>query len=83
MIIYAKSFLNPSVSISHDARGLSAVCDFGISWSYSLTIFDKKTCLKISYTLIGKTVLPPWRPGFFINLNNMNNLGQESAKEHI
>ena len=31
MIIYAKSFSNPSVSISHDATGLSAVCDGGIS----------------------------------------------------
>ena len=31
MIIYAKSFSNPSVSISHDATGLSAVCDCGIS----------------------------------------------------
>ena len=30
MIIYAKSFSNPSVSISHDATGLSAVCDCGI-----------------------------------------------------
>ena len=75
MIIYAKSFSNPSVSISHDAMGLSAVCDCSIFWSYSLTIFDKKTCLKFSYLLIGKTVLHPWRPGFFINLNNMNNLG--------
>ena len=44
---------------------------------------DKKTCSKFSYTLIGKTVLPPWRPGFFINLYNMNNLGQESAKDHL
>ena len=65
MIIYAMSFSNPSVSISHDATGLSAVCDCGISCSYSLIIFDKNTCLKFSYTLIGKTVLPPWRPGFF------------------
>ena len=31
MTIYAKSFSNPSVSISHDATGLSAVCDCGIS----------------------------------------------------
>ena len=31
MIIYAKAFSNPSVSISHDAPGLSAVCDYGIS----------------------------------------------------
>ena len=31
MIIYAESFSNPSVSISHDATGLSAVCDCGIS----------------------------------------------------
>ena len=31
MIIYAKVFSNPSVSISHDATGLSAVCDGGIS----------------------------------------------------
>ena len=31
MVIYAKSFSNPSVSISHDAMGLSAVCDCGIS----------------------------------------------------
>ena len=31
MIIYAKSFTNPSLSISHDATGLSAVCDRGIS----------------------------------------------------
>ena len=69
MIMYAKSFSNPSASISNDATGLSSVCDCGISWSYSLTIFDKKTCLKFSYTLIGKTVLPPWRPGFFINVN--------------
>ena len=76
MIIYAKLFSNPSVSISHDAMGLSAVCDCGISLSYSLIIFDKKTCLKFSYTLIGKTVLPHWRPGFFIILNNMNNLGR-------
>ena len=53
MIIYAKSFLNPTVSFSQDATGLSAVCDCGISWSYSLTIFDKKTYLKFSYTLIG------------------------------
>ena len=30
MIIYAKSFSNPSISISHDAS-LSAVCDCGIS----------------------------------------------------
>ena len=29
MIIYAKSFSNPSVCISHDSTGLSAVC--GIS----------------------------------------------------
>ena len=29
--IYAKSFSNPSVSISQDAMGLSAVCDCGIS----------------------------------------------------
>ena len=31
MIIYAKSFSNPSVSISQDVMGLSAVCDCGIS----------------------------------------------------
>ena len=31
MIIYAKSFLNPSVSIFLDAVGLSVVCDCGIS----------------------------------------------------
>ena len=31
MIMYAKSFSNPSVSISHDVTGLSAVCDCGIS----------------------------------------------------
>ena len=31
MIIYAKSFSNPSVRISHNATGLSAVCDCGIS----------------------------------------------------
>ena len=31
MIIYAKSLSNPSVSNSHDATGLSAVCDCGIS----------------------------------------------------
>ena len=31
MIIYARSFSNPSVSISHDATGLSAVFDCGIS----------------------------------------------------
>ena len=30
-IIYGKSFSNPSASISHDATGLSAVCDCGIS----------------------------------------------------
>ena len=60
-----------------------AVCGCGISWSYSLTIFNKKTCLKFSYTLIGKTVLPPWRSGFFINFKNMNNLGWESAKDHL
>ena len=27
------------VALTHDAMGLSAVCDCGISWSYSLTIF--------------------------------------------
>ena len=78
-----QSFSNPSVSISYDAMGLSAVCDCGISWSYSLTIFAMKTCLKFSYTLKGKTVLPPWRLGFCINLNNMNNLGRESAEDHL
>ena len=83
MIIYAKSFSNPSVSISHDATSLSAVCDCGISLSYLRTFFDKKTCMKFSYTLIGKTVLPPWRPGFFINLNNMNSHGRESVKDHL
>ena len=31
MIIYAKSITNHSLSISHDATGLSAVCDRGIS----------------------------------------------------
>ena len=31
MIIYAKLFSNPSVSISHDAMGMSAVCDCAIS----------------------------------------------------
>ena len=31
MIIYAKLFSNHSVSISHDAIGLSAVCDCGTS----------------------------------------------------
>ena len=31
MSIYAKSFSNPSVSNSHDATGLSAVCDCYIS----------------------------------------------------
>ena len=48
-----------------------------------LTIFDKKTCLKFSYTLIGKTVLAPWRPDFFKFLNNMNNLGGESAMDNL
>ena len=28
------------VSLPHDATDLSAVCDCGISWSYSLTIFE-------------------------------------------
>ena len=28
------------MALPHDAEGLSAVCDCGISWSYSLTIFD-------------------------------------------
>ena len=31
MIIYAKSFSNPSINISHDATVLPAVCDCGIS----------------------------------------------------
>ena len=29
------------VVLTHDGTGLSAVCDCGISWSYSLTIFAK------------------------------------------
>ena len=29
-----------SVALPRDATGLSAVCDFGISWSYSLIIFE-------------------------------------------
>ena len=47
MIFYAKSFSNPSVSISHDATGLSAVCDCGVVFPYILTIFDKETMLEI------------------------------------
>ena len=47
-----------------------------------LIIFDK-TCLKFSYTFIGETVLALWRPGFIINLNNMNNLEGESATDHL
>ena len=33
--------LDCCVALPHSAMGLSAVCDCGISWSYSLTIFDK------------------------------------------
>ena len=35
-------------ALPHDATGLSAVCDCGISWSYSLTIFviTPTNCLK-------------------------------------
>ena len=31
------------VALSHDAKGLSAVCDCGISCSYTLTIFIQCT----------------------------------------
>ena len=41
MIIYAKSFSNPSVSISHDATGLSVVCDCGISLRTHLLFLTK------------------------------------------
>ena len=34
------------VALPHDATGLSAVCDCGISLSYSLTIFTLKDCIK-------------------------------------
>ena len=65
MIIYAKSFSNPSVSISHDATGLSAVCDCGISLSYSLTFFDKKTYLKFFIYVYMKNSPIPMAARFF------------------
>ena len=33
---------NCYVALPHGAKGLSAVCDWGISWSYSLTIFARR-----------------------------------------
>ena len=33
---------NCFVALPQDAIGLSAVCDCGISWSYSLTIFAQE-----------------------------------------
>ena len=42
MIIYAKLFSNPSVSIPHDATGLSAVCDCGISLRIHLLFLTRK-----------------------------------------
>ena len=42
IIIYAKSFSNPSVSISHDAMGFSAVCDCGISLHTHLLSLTKR-----------------------------------------
>ena len=82
MIIYAKSFSNPSVSISPDATGLSAAC-IVVFPDHTHLLFLTRTLSKFYYTLIRKTVLPPWRPGIFINLNIMNNLGRESAMDHF
>ena len=42
MIIYAKSFSNPSVSINRDAAGLSAVCDCGISLRTHLLFLTRR-----------------------------------------
>ena len=65
MIIYARSFSNPSVGISHDAKGLSAVCDCGISLRTHLLFLTRILAGNFSYTCIGRTVLLPWRPVFF------------------
>ena len=37
------------VALSRGAMGLSAVCDCGISWSYSLTIFKTKNLFTFQY----------------------------------
>ena len=42
MIMYAKSFSNPSVSISRDATGLSAACDCGISLLTHILFLTKR-----------------------------------------
>ena len=36
------------VALSHDAMGLSAVCDCGISCSYSLTIIETESKIQLS-----------------------------------
>ena len=46
------------VALPHGATGLSAVCDCGISWSYSLTIFGR-------HILIALSVRPCVRPSRF------------------
>ena len=35
------------------------------------------------FPMYRETVLPPWLPGFFINLNNTNNIGRESGNDHL
>ena len=38
------------VTLPHDSTGLSAVCDCGISCSYSLTMFEYKGMSTVGFT---------------------------------
>ena len=58
------------VALPHGATGLSAVCDCGISGSYSLTIFYLKNILVYmkkdkKFAYITFDIIPCADPGFF------------------
>ena len=50
-----------SVALPHGAVGWSAVCDCGISWSYSLTFCSYITQFLRSWRLFKMTIYQPWQ----------------------
>ena len=53
------------VALPRVAMGLSAICDCGISWSYSLTIFDRVEWKMPAWQLLQKSLI--WQILAFMN----------------
>ena len=61
-------FRDCCVALPHDSTGLSAVCDWGISWSYSIFWLNTPPCGPVVYTYSVLTDFSSWKLYLFTTM---------------